>query len=203
MNRNMNKSATKLALVLAFAGFVASGCSSVTGDNAFAANRAAEATESATLAGTAANWTTTTSRHAPAHNENMDLVLTNIRAAKHDGYDRVVFDFAGTGTPGWEVKYVEKPIQDGSGFTLKVAGDKYLTVQLKGMGLPYESNAHEFSTSKHVKLNSNAVTEAVYSGYFEGESVGFIGVKGVEKPFRVTALTNPTRIVVDVAHQAG
>ncbi|MGZ5400671.1 MAG: AMIN-like domain-containing (lipo)protein [Nocardioides sp.] len=37
-------------------------------------------------------------------------------------------------------------------------------------------------------------------GVFEGEQQAFIGLTGVERPFRVRALADPVRVVVDVRH---
>ena len=37
-------------------------------------------------------------------------LLTSVRAARHEGYDRVVFQVANT-LPGYDVRYVERPGQ--------------------------------------------------------------------------------------------
>src|SRR5690606_35132082 len=37
-------------------------------------------------------------------------LLERVEAARHEGYDRVVFDFGDTGRPEWRVQYVEPPL---------------------------------------------------------------------------------------------
>src|SRR3954468_20607317 len=43
------------------------------------------------------------------------VTVRDIRTGRHDGFDRVVFEVAGTGTPGWDVRYVDQPSSQGSG----------------------------------------------------------------------------------------
>ena len=35
------------------------------------------------------------------------VTVSDIRIGGHDGFDRVVFEVGGTGTPGWDVRYVD------------------------------------------------------------------------------------------------
>ena len=46
------------------------------------------------------------------------LAVTDIRIAGHDDFDRVVFEMAGNGMPGWYVSYTEQPFYQGSGRTV-------------------------------------------------------------------------------------
>lgn len=41
------------------------------------------------------------------------LAVTGVRTGHHDTFDRVVFDLAGEGRPGWYVDYDETPRQPG------------------------------------------------------------------------------------------
>ena len=41
------------------------------------------------------------------------LGLTGVRVAHHPGFDRVVFDLGGNGTPGWRVEYTTRPRYEG------------------------------------------------------------------------------------------
>jgi hypothetical protein len=57
---------------------------------------------------------------APAKNK-VTALLTSVRAARHEGYDRVVYQFANT-LPGYDVRYVKRPVhQDGSGKVVRPA----------------------------------------------------------------------------------
>ena len=58
-------------------------------------------------------------------------LLTGVRAAAHDGYDRVVFEFR-TASPGYDVRYVEPPVAaDGSGDEVAVEGGAVLVVRME------------------------------------------------------------------------
>ena len=50
------------------------------------------------------------------------LTVVDIRVGEHDGFDRVVYEMGGTGTPGWRVKYVDAATQEGSGKPVDIKG---------------------------------------------------------------------------------
>ena len=71
----------------------------------------------------------TTPVTAPATTTDTAL-LTDAKAARHEGYDRVVFVFRNA-VPGYDVRYVERPIvQDGSGDPVDVGGAYVLRVRM-------------------------------------------------------------------------
>ena len=120
-------------------------------------------------------------------------------SARHTGYDRVVWQFPGSGRPSFQVHYVDQPIADGSGDVVDVRrrrlprGDDQLGRHPRRRHAPRPGNASAAS------LAGTVVAEAlpVYGG-FEGVGQAFVGVRDRERPFRVTVLTNPTRLVVDI-----
>ena len=57
----------------------------------------------------------------------------------------------------------------------------------------------EFSGPPLTGAGTSAVTGVVFDATYEGTSVAFVGT-GARSPFRVYALENPTRIVVEVRH---
>jgi hypothetical protein len=126
------------------------------------------------------------------------LTVTAVRAARHEGYDRVVFEFAGSGTPGWTVEYVDTPSSQGSGDVLDVPGDAVLQVTAQGVSYPYETGATELSAGPVPVSGTEVVQGVVYDTTFEGTAVAWIGTTA-EAPFRVYALTGPSRLVVEVA----
>ncbi|OMQ15486.1 hypothetical protein A7K94_0209090, partial [Modestobacter sp. VKM Ac-2676] len=71
------------------------------------------------------------------------LTVTSVRVGDHEGFERVVFELAGTGTPGWQVEYVEAPSSQGRGTPVDVPGQAYLRVILTGTSYPYETGAEE------------------------------------------------------------
>lgn len=126
------------------------------------------------------------------------LTVTGIRVGAHDGYDRVVFDLGGAGTPGWDVRYVDQAASQGSGDAVDVAGDAVLQVTISGVRYPYETGQVEFSGGPVTGPGTAAITEVVWDATFEGTSVAFVGTPE-RAPFRVELLADPTRLVVDVA----
>lgn len=126
------------------------------------------------------------------------LTVTAVRAAEHEGYDRVVFELAGSGTPGWRVEYVDAPSSQGSGSPVDVPGTAFLQVTLQGTSYPYETGAEEVARGPVSVSGTGTVQGVVYDATFEGTSVAWIGTSA-EVPFRVSALSDPTRLVVEVA----
>ena len=126
------------------------------------------------------------------------VTVSDIRVGRHDGFDRVVFEVGGTGTPGWDVRYVDEASSQGSGDAVEVAGDAVLQVTLTGVGYPYSTGIEEFTGGPVTGAGTEMVTEVVWDATFEGTSVAFVGT-GRETPFRVYALDSPARVVVEVA----
>jgi hypothetical protein len=130
------------------------------------------------------------------------VTVSDIRIGAHDGFDRVVLEVGGTGTPGWDVRYVDAAASQGSGDPVDVAGDAVLQVTLTGAGYPYETGVEEYAGGPLTSADTTVLTEVVWDATFEGTSVAFLGTTG-RSPFRVYGLTGPTRVVVDIAHAAG
>jgi hypothetical protein len=130
------------------------------------------------------------------------VTVSDIRVGRQDGFDRVVFEVGGTGTPGWDVRYVDSASSQGSGKPIDVAGDAVLQVTLTGAGYPYDTEVAEFTADGPVTgPGTETVTEVAFDATFEGTTVAFVGTRS-QQPFRVYLLQNPTRVVVDVADPA-
>ncbi|MGH9280180.1 MAG: AMIN-like domain-containing (lipo)protein [Acidimicrobiales bacterium] len=122
-------------------------------------------------------------------------VLTAIRSAHHDGYDRVVFEFTGPLPGAVSVRYVDRVIADGSGNAVTVAGQAFLQVRFE------EAQAHTDAgaptVANRTRPNLPVLTEVVMAGDYEGYVTVALGLT-TRAPFRVLELSNPTRVVVDV-----
>jgi hypothetical protein len=126
------------------------------------------------------------------------VTVTDIRTGRHDGFDRVVFEMGGAGVPGWDVRYVGAASSQGSGEPIAVAGEAVLQVTVTGAGYPYETGVEEFPGPDPLPGSGTAnVTEIAFDATFEGTTVAFVGT-GAESPFRVYALQDPTRVVVEI-----
>jgi hypothetical protein len=118
--------------------------------------------------------------------------MTALRVAHQAGFDRVVFEFAGSAAPSVKVDYDDNPTADASGAALAVAGTVTLHVRM------FPANSFDYRGSARVRGDTTQVTEVVRGGDFEAVLTWYIGLNR-RAPFRVTVLSNPTRVVVDVA----
>lgn len=127
-----------------------------------------------------------------------DLLPVAVRAGAHEGFERVVFDFEGTGTPGWRVEYVDVAVEDPRGTEIDIDGDATLQVIATGVRIPEEDEFDRVLASGEVDVEETDEVEEVYvTGIFEGQNQAFIGLDS-ERPFRVFTLTEPSRLVVDI-----
>jgi hypothetical protein len=129
------------------------------------------------------------------------VFLVDARVGSHEGYDRVVWELAGDGTPGYRVGWTDDPRRDGSGEVVDLPGDATLQVVLVGVGIPPDAPAGitPYDGPQTLSLDSTAVTEVAVGDIFEGYLTGFVGAEA-ERPFEVVLLSGPTRVVVDVSH---
>lgn len=126
------------------------------------------------------------------------VTLRAVREARHEGFDRVVFEFEGTQLPGYHFEYVDKPIiKCGSGDPTEVAGQGWLQVRLT------PAQAHEGGqptvTERERKAGLPVIQELELTCDFEGEVTWVLGNASPNR-YRVMELREPTRLVVDVRH---
>jgi hypothetical protein len=124
----------------------------------------------------------------------LSTTLMNIRNASHagDGYDRVVFDFSG-GIPSWDVTRQESStfVRDASGQNVTLEGNAGLKLVLLGTDV-----AGSVSSDLQPRLTS--IREIAQVGNFEHQLTYGIGLSS-SQCVRVLQLSNPIRLVVDVA----
>jgi hypothetical protein len=142
----------------------------------------------------------TTTSDATGESTGGDIgTLADIRLGNHGDVDRVVIELEGPGVPGWHVGYVAEPIGDPSGIRVDVDGAAVLQVLLDPVGYP-EDGKSPYRGPQTVSVSDTAVVrEAVLSSIFEGELQLFVGLSE-RRPFRVYGMTNPARVVIEVAH---
>lgn len=131
------------------------------------------------------------------------IFLVDARLGSHDGFDRVVWEYAGDGTPGWFAGYTDDPRQQGSGDPVDVAGQAVLELYVNSVAwqaeegdpvpVPYEGVQTLTSEAAQV------VTVVDVEMIFEADQQSFVGLTA-ERPYRVSMLRDPTRVVLDIAH---
>ncbi|MFE3543579.1 hypothetical protein ACFXK0_11450 [Nocardia sp. NPDC059177] len=130
------------------------------------------------------------------------LTVTDIRIVREQGFDRVVYTLGGSGTPGWQVGYTDRAVQDGSGRSVEVAGESILEVRILGSAYPFDSVVPPYAGPDPVTDPAAPGITGVYKSLvYEGVTQSFIGVGAARPPFAVTALADPPRVVVDIAVQ--
>ncbi|SFE04879.1 hypothetical protein SAMN05216574_10224 [Blastococcus tunisiensis] len=132
-------------------------------------------------------------------------LLTDVRVAGQETFDRVVLEFADQ-VPGYRVQYVEPPITaDGSGRTVEIPGEAYLQITAQpasGVDLSGDQPRPTYDGPARIDPPyGEVITEAVRTGDFEGVLTWTVGLEE-QLPYGVVTLQDPPRLVVDVRHQA-
>ncbi|WP_309112773.1 hypothetical protein [Saccharothrix sp.] len=117
-------------------------------------------------------------------------VVSGIRLGRHRGHDRLVFDISGT-MPSYSARYVRAAYSEG-GTRVPVRGAVVLVVSL-----------HPVDTTRPpavpARTGLSTIQDVVGFDHHAGYLNHAIGVSD-RNGFRVFELANPTRLVVDVAH---
>jgi hypothetical protein len=123
--------------------------------------------------------------------------LTSLRAGRHAGFDRVVFQLDGPIPSYYSVRYVPVVRLDGSGEPLALRGGAFLEVVVRAP--THDEHYRPVLTPTRLRPDFPALREVSAPGSFEGQTTAGIGVTR-RVGFRVFELTGPTRIVIDLAH---
>ena len=126
------------------------------------------------------------------------VVLDDVRMGVHPeegGWERIVFEFQGAQRPAATIEYVSKATSCGSGEAVTINGAAILQVAITG------ADAHNTSGNPTVPTTIAGPGSAVHGGTqtcdFEAHVTWDFGLDAKHN-FKVTTLTNPTRIVIDV-----
>ncbi len=143
-------------------------------------------------------WTASVVARAPGAAPMTEL--REVRTARNETFDRVVFEFAGNSLPGYRAEYVDRPIrQCGSGNTTEIAGDGWLELRLSPARAHTEAGGATVKERERGSMGLPNLAELELTCDFEGEVVWVMGTRS-PNPFRVLELFNPPRLVVDVRH---
>ncbi|TMC06204.1 MAG: hypothetical protein E6J41_19615 [Chloroflexi bacterium] len=120
--------------------------------------------------------------------------VASVRAASQSGYDRFVIDLGSSPLQQYEVRTQTAPrfALDPKGETVTLDGARGVLIVLRGA-----SNHDSFAGATDVHVGLPAIREARMVGDFEGVVSWALGIDGPGY-VRVTTLTGPDRLVVDV-----
>ena len=147
---------------------------------------------------TLAAWSTTSVQREPPRLDSA-VRVTEVRRARHDGFDRWVVEVEGDDAPGYEASYVDEPLREcGSGRAIHPVGDGWLELRL--------NRTHGHTGSGEPTVPRDAATPELGQVVHLYRTCDFEGVVtmvfAVESPeaFRVFHLPDPARVVLDVRH---
>ena len=123
--------------------------------------------------------------------------LVEVRAAEHDGFDRIVFEFQDN-APDFRVEYVPRAILCGSGQPVAADGTAVLQVRFTA-AVAHNDQATPTANTFELTPNLPAILRALQTCDFEAELTWHVGLTA-ESDFKVTQLEDAPRLVVDIAH---
>ncbi len=129
-------------------------------------------------------------------------LLDRIAVGRHEGYDRVVFQFQNT-LPGYKIEFVEPPLkEDGSGKPVEVKGNFIVVVRMEpasGFDLNTGEGVMTYKGPKRIDgygAGTSVVQELVRIGDFEAVLSWAVGLSD-KVDFRVRTAMSPPRLIVD------
>lgn len=129
-------------------------------------------------------------------------LLERVAIGRHEGYDRVVFQFR-NGLPGYRVEYVQPPLkEDGSGNVVDVKGSAFVVVRMEpasGFDLSKGEGELVYKGPRRLEgsdAGTSIVREVVRTGDFEAVLHWAIGLEE-QVDFRVVTAESPPRLIVD------
>jgi hypothetical protein len=133
---------------------------------------------------------------------SVTALLERVAVGRHEGFDRVVFEFRNA-VPGYRVEYVDPPLrEDGSGNVVEVDGSAFVVVRMEpasGFDLSVPEGELVYKGPRRMSgsdAGTSVVRELVRTGDFEAVLTWAIGLSD-RVDFRVTRLEGPPRLVVD------
>ena len=141
------------------------------------------------------NWMSSVEGLPPVRSDDPTkaLALTGIRAATHEGFTRVVLEFAGKGTPGvWSAAWTDEAVEQGRGLPIQVEGQAALDLVIDGT--PMTATENPYPSGMHTRAGD---LDVVSDGTFEDNTHVVIGSPATRQ-FQIGFLSDPVRMVIDV-----
>lgn len=134
----------------------------------------------------------------PDFGDASNVYPTAVRAAVHEGFERIVIEHAGTGQPSFFAQYTEEPREPGIGTIVDTGDTAYLEVVVSGTATNLEVPEDMLEHGAEITELNTAATGTVTSfAPWEGTSSYIIGLDQ-KRPYAVSILEDPVRVVVDI-----
>ena len=141
------------------------------------------------------NWMSSVEGLPPVRSDDPTkaLALTEIRAATHEGFTRVVLEFSGEGTPGvWSAAWADEAVEQGRGMPIQVEGEAVLDLVIDGT--PMTASENPYPSGMHTRAGD---LDVVSDGTFEDNTHVVIGAPAARQ-FQIGFLSDPVRMVIDI-----
>jgi len=126
--------------------------------------------------------------------------LRSVRVSADAGFDRVVFEFADSVLPGYQIEYPEGPIRRcGSGDAVPLAGPDRLLVRLEP-AQAHDERGNSTVPNREWAPRLPGVQEMKLVCDFEGQVEWAIGL-AARRRFRVIETAPSAHLIVDVRHR--
>jgi hypothetical protein len=123
--------------------------------------------------------------------------LRSVRAARHDGFDRIVFEFGRDPVPGYYISYIDRPVRTcARGDTVQLPGDGWLEIRLEPAAAHTEAGQPTIA-SRTLPFGLPNLRQLSRTCDFEAQVAWVAGVLS-PNDFRVLELAAPNRLVVDI-----
>nr|WP_311645507.1 hypothetical protein [Schaalia odontolytica] len=141
------------------------------------------------------NWMSSVEGLPPVRSDDpaKALALTGMRAARHEGFARVVLEFSGEGTPGvWRAAWTEEAVEQGRGLPIQVEGEAVLDLVIDGT--PMTASESSYPSGTHTRAGD---LDVVSDGAFEDNTHVVIGAP-TARQFQIGFLSDPVRMFIDI-----
>lgn len=141
------------------------------------------------------NWMSSVEGLPPVRSDDpaKAVALTGIRAARHEGFTRVVLEFSGEGTPGvWRAAWTDEAVEQGRGLPIQVEGGAVLDLVIDGT--PMTASNTPYPGRTHTRAGD---LDIVSDGTFEDNTHVVIGAPAARQ-FQIGFLSDPVRMVIDI-----
>ena len=141
------------------------------------------------------NWMSSVEGLPPVRSDDpaKALALTGMRAARHEGFARVVLEFSGEGTPGvWRAAWTEEAVEQGRGLPIQVEGEAVLDLVIDGTPMTASESSYPSGTPTRA-----GDLDVVSDGTFE-DNTHVVSGAPAPRQFQIGFLSNPVRMVIDI-----
>ena len=150
-------------------------------------------------------WNCTLPSHYAATTDRAQLTDIRIgpRGSGPSGYDRILFEWQGEGTPEVDIRVGTPPFtQDPSGLPMEVAGEAWLVIVFHGGTAVTPEGEQTYNGPTEFALGFPQIVEMKQAGDFEAVSEWVVGMHD-QACHRVEVRESPTRLLIDVQHPQG